>query len=103
MPSVSDPGYRLVAACVAENLAVTCLPGPSAVTTALALSGLPVERFCFDGFPPRKQGQRKTWLSAWQPSSERVCSSKRLIALPTASQMRWKCSGRIAARPCAGN
>lgn len=64
MPSVSDPGYRLVAACVAENLAVTCLPGPSAVTTALALSGLPVERFCFDGFPPRKQGQRKTWLSA---------------------------------------
>ncbi|MDV7354147.1 16S rRNA (cytidine(1402)-2'-O)-methyltransferase [Rhodococcus oxybenzonivorans] len=62
MPSVSDPGYRLVAACVAEDLAVTCLPGPSAVTTALALSGLPVERFCFDGFPPRKQGQRKTWL-----------------------------------------
>ncbi|MGC0362752.1 16S rRNA (cytidine1402-2'-O)-methyltransferase [Rhodococcus sp. 27YEA15] len=64
MPSVSDPGYRLVSACVAENLHVTCLPGPSAVTTALALSGLPVERFCFDGFPPRKQGQRKTWLSA---------------------------------------
>jgi 16S rRNA (cytidine1402-2'-O)-methyltransferase len=62
MPSVSDPGYRLVSACVAEDLAVTCLPGPSAVTTALALSGLPVERFCFDGFPPRKQGQRKTWL-----------------------------------------
>ncbi|MDV7243961.1 MULTISPECIES: 16S rRNA (cytidine(1402)-2'-O)-methyltransferase [Rhodococcus] len=62
MLSVSDPGYRLVSACVAEDLAVTCLPGPSAVTTALALSGLPVERFCFDGFPPRKQGQRKTWL-----------------------------------------
>ncbi|QNG17860.1 16S rRNA (cytidine(1402)-2'-O)-methyltransferase [Rhodococcus triatomae] len=62
MPSVSDPGYRLVAACVAEELAVTCLPGPSAVTTALALSGLPVERFCFDGFPPRKSGQRKAWL-----------------------------------------
>ncbi|MEV0945485.1 16S rRNA (cytidine(1402)-2'-O)-methyltransferase [Rhodococcus sp. NPDC049939] len=62
MPSVSDPGYRLVSACVAEDLAVTCLPGPSAVTTALALSGLPVERFCFDGFAPRKRGQRKTWL-----------------------------------------
>ncbi|NLG56486.1 MAG: 16S rRNA (cytidine(1402)-2'-O)-methyltransferase [Rhodococcus sp.] len=62
MPSVSDPGYRLVAACVSEGLAVTCLPGPSAVTTALALSGLPVERFCFDGFPPRKGGQRRTWL-----------------------------------------
>lgn len=62
MPSVSDPGYRLVVACVAEGLPVTCLPGPSAVTTALALSGLPVERFCFDGFPPRKHGQRRAWL-----------------------------------------
>lgn len=62
MPSVSDPGYRLVAACVEAGLPVTCLPGPSAVTTALALSGLPVERFCFDGFAPRKQGQRRTYF-----------------------------------------
>lgn len=62
MPSVSDPGYRLVQACVAQDLPVTCLPGPSAVTTALALSGLPVERFCFDGFPPRKPGARRAWL-----------------------------------------
>ncbi|PYE19169.1 16S rRNA (cytidine1402-2'-O)-methyltransferase [Williamsia limnetica] len=65
MPSVSDPGYRLVVACVEAGLAVTCLPGPSAVTTALAVSGLPVERFCFDGFAPRKSGQRKTWLAAY--------------------------------------
>jgi len=64
MPSVSDPGYRLVAACVAEDLPVTCLPGPSAVTTALALSGLPCERFCFEGFAPRKAGERRKWLSA---------------------------------------
>ncbi|MBF6195360.1 16S rRNA (cytidine(1402)-2'-O)-methyltransferase [Nocardia beijingensis] len=62
MPSVSDPGYRMVAACVERDLPVTCLPGPSAVTTALALSALPVERFCFDGFPPRKSGQRREWL-----------------------------------------
>ncbi|WP_280266531.1 16S rRNA (cytidine(1402)-2'-O)-methyltransferase [Nocardia wallacei] len=62
MPSVSDPGYRMVAACVERDLPVTCLPGPSAVTTALALSGLPVERFCFDGFAPRKSGPRKQWL-----------------------------------------
>ncbi len=62
MPSVSDPGYRLVSACVDADLPVTCLPGPSAVTTALALSGLPVERFCFDGFPPRKSGARRAWL-----------------------------------------
>ncbi|CAM3980426.1 16S rRNA (cytidine(1402)-2'-O)-methyltransferase [Tsukamurella strandjordii] len=63
MPSVSDPGYRLVAAVVEAGHAVTCLPGPSAVTTALALSGLPVERFCFDGFAPRKSGARRTWLA----------------------------------------
>ncbi|ATL70585.1 16S rRNA (cytidine(1402)-2'-O)-methyltransferase [Nocardia terpenica] len=62
MPSVSDPGYRMVAACVERGLPVTCLPGPSAVTTALAVSGLPMERFCFDGFAPRKSGQRKEWL-----------------------------------------
>ncbi len=63
MPSVSDPGFRLVAACVAEDLPVTCLPGPSAVTTALALSGLPCDRFCFEGFPPRKQGERRRFFA----------------------------------------
>lgn len=62
MPSVSDPGYRLVDACVAEQLPITCLPGPSAVTTALALSGLPADRFCFEGFAPRKGGQKTRWL-----------------------------------------
>ncbi|WP_375296031.1 16S rRNA (cytidine(1402)-2'-O)-methyltransferase [Saccharothrix sp.] len=64
MPSVSDPGYRLVAACVEEGVVVTCLPGPSAVTTALAVSGLPSDRFCFEGFPPRKQGERQRWFAA---------------------------------------
>ncbi|MCK0439739.1 16S rRNA (cytidine(1402)-2'-O)-methyltransferase [Gordonia alkaliphila] len=64
MPSVSDPGYRLVAACAAADLRVTCLPGPSAVTTALALSALPSERFCFDGFAPRKPGARHDWLAS---------------------------------------
>ncbi|WP_328857415.1 16S rRNA (cytidine(1402)-2'-O)-methyltransferase [Williamsia herbipolensis] len=63
MPSVSDPGYRLVLACAQADLPITCLPGPSAVTTALALSALPVERFCFDGFAPRKSGARKSWLA----------------------------------------
>ena len=63
MPAVSDPGYRLVAAAVAEGLSVTCLPGPSAVTTALVLSGLPVERFCFEGFAPRRDGERRRWLA----------------------------------------
>lgn len=59
MPSVSDPGYRLVAAVAAAGLHVTSVPGPSAVLTALALSGLPSDRFTFEGFPPRKDGQRK--------------------------------------------
>ena len=64
MPSVSDPGYRLVAAAVAEGIGVTALPGPSAVTTALAVSGLPVDRFCFEGFLPRKAGERRRALAA---------------------------------------
>lgn len=63
MPSVSDPGYRLVDAAITAGLPVTCLPGPSAVTTALALSGLPVQRFCFDGFPPRKAGARREFFA----------------------------------------
>jgi len=63
MPSVSDPGYRLVAAAVEAGLAVTAVPGPSAVLTALALSGLPVDRFCFEGFLPRKPGERSRRLA----------------------------------------
>lgn len=63
MPSVSDPGYRIVAAAVAEDLPVTAIPGPSAVLTALAVSGLPVDRFCFEGFPPRKPGERARVLA----------------------------------------
>ncbi|MEU3509030.1 16S rRNA (cytidine(1402)-2'-O)-methyltransferase [Streptomyces longwoodensis] len=62
MPSVSDPGYRLVAAAVEKDVRVTAVPGPSAVLTALALSGLPVDRFCFEGFLPRKAGERLSRL-----------------------------------------
>ncbi|MFD5737239.1 16S rRNA (cytidine(1402)-2'-O)-methyltransferase [Streptomyces sioyaensis] len=62
MPSVSDPGYRLVAAAVERGIKVTAVPGPSAVLTALAVSGLPVDRFCFEGFLPRKAGERRTRL-----------------------------------------
>jgi 16S rRNA (cytidine1402-2'-O)-methyltransferase len=64
MPSVSDPGYRLVLAAVAEDIRVTAVPGPSAVLTALAVSGLPVDRFCFEGFLPRKAGERSRRLAA---------------------------------------
>ncbi|MBA3248923.1 MAG: 16S rRNA (cytidine(1402)-2'-O)-methyltransferase [Geodermatophilaceae bacterium] len=62
MPGVSDPGYRLVRAAIDAGIAVTCLPGPSAVTTALVLSGLPSDRFCFEGFLPRRAGARERAL-----------------------------------------
>jgi 16S rRNA (cytidine1402-2'-O)-methyltransferase len=63
MPSVSDPGYRLVTAAVAAGVRVTAVPGPSAVLAALAVSGLPVDRFCFEGFLPRKAGERARRLA----------------------------------------
>ena len=64
MPSVSDPGLRVVRAAVEAGVAVTAVPGPSAVLTALALSGLATDRFCFEGFPPRKPGERARALAA---------------------------------------
>jgi len=62
MPTVSDPGYRLVTAAIARGFRVTAVPGPSAVLTALAVSGLPVDRFCFEGFLPRKASERQRRL-----------------------------------------
>jgi 16S rRNA (cytidine1402-2'-O)-methyltransferase len=83
MPLISDPGYRMVVACVEAGVPVTCLPGPSAVTTALAVSGLPAEKFCFEGFAPRKSGARKTWLASLA-DERRTCvffeSPRRLAA-----------------------
>jgi 16S rRNA (cytidine1402-2'-O)-methyltransferase len=63
MPSVSDPGYRLVTAAVARGFRITVVPGPSAVLAALAVSGLPVDRFCFEGFLPRRPSERTRRLS----------------------------------------
>ncbi|MDP9886516.1 16S rRNA (cytidine(1402)-2'-O)-methyltransferase [Pseudarthrobacter enclensis] len=63
MPAVSDPGFRLVEGAIAAGLPVTAVPGPSAVLTALALSGLPTDRFCFEGFLPRKAGERASRLA----------------------------------------
>jgi 16S rRNA (cytidine1402-2'-O)-methyltransferase len=67
MPSVSDPGFRLVRAAVASGVRVTVAPGPSAVTTALAVSGLPSDRFCFEGFLPRRPAERRRRLAALAP------------------------------------
>ena len=66
MPTVSDPGYRLVALAIERGIQVSVLPGPSAVLSALAVSGLPVDRFCFEGFLPRKSGERATRIGELQ-------------------------------------
>lgn len=73
MPIVSDPGFPLVQAAVAAGVPITCLPGPSAVPTALALSGLNVGKFIFDGFAPRKSGPRGTWLESLAGEKRAVC------------------------------
>ena len=82
MPLINDPGYRMVTACVEAGLTVSCLPGPSAVTTALAVSGLPCDRFCFEGFAPRKQSARRTWLAglAGEPRTAIFFESPRRLA-----------------------
>lgn len=63
MPSISDPGYRLVNAAVAAEVPVRVVPGPSAVLTALAVSGLASDRFCFEGFLPRRTGEQQSYLN----------------------------------------
>ncbi len=81
-PLLSDPGYRLVAACLAEGLAVTSLPGASAALTALQLSGLPCDRFLFAGFLPAKEGPRRNTLAglATVPASLVFYESPRRLA-----------------------
>ncbi|MEX0695288.1 MAG: 16S rRNA (cytidine(1402)-2'-O)-methyltransferase [Rhodospirillales bacterium] len=61
-PMINDPGYRLTESCRAANIPVHAIPGPSAVTNALVLAGLPTDRFMYCGYPPPKQGKRRTWL-----------------------------------------
>jgi 16S rRNA (cytidine1402-2'-O)-methyltransferase len=67
MPSISDPGFRLVRACAEEGIEVRVVPGPSAAVAALVVSGMPTDRFSFEGFLPRKQGDRERRLAELQP------------------------------------
>ena len=99
MPTVSDPGYRLVAACAAAGLPVTCLPGPSAVVTALALSGLPTERFCFEGFAPRRRTDRRRWLAtlAAEPRTAVFFEAPHRLAACLADAVEVLGGGRAAA------
>ena len=101
MPAISDPGYRLVAAAAAAGIRVTAVPGPSAVVTALAVSGLPTDRFCFEGFPPRKPGEReRTVRRAGGGHSHagvlRVAAAARRHPAGTAAVTRRRpCRGRL--------
>jgi 16S rRNA (cytidine1402-2'-O)-methyltransferase len=83
MPSVSDPGFRLVRACAEEGIEVTVVPGPSAVTAALAVSGLPTDRWVFEGFLPRRAAERRARLRelAHEPRTVVLFESpRRLVA-----------------------
>lgn len=97
MPAISDPGFALVAAATVAGVTVTALPGPSAVLTALAVSGLPTDRFCFEGFLPRKGGDRRKALAtlAREPrtmvffeSPNRIAESLRDVASVLGSDRR---------------
>jgi 16S rRNA (cytidine1402-2'-O)-methyltransferase len=84
MPTISDPGFRLVRACAGEGIEVRVVPGPSAVTAALAVSGLPVDRFVFEGFLPRKASERRERLLALAPDPRTVVlfeSPHRVVSL----------------------
>lgn len=92
MPAISDPGFRLVEAAVAAGVAVTSLPGPSAVLAALAVSGLPTDRFAFEGFLPRKAGeraQRLTRLTAEERTLVFFEAPHRLAATLAAMDAAW--------------
>jgi len=99
MPGVSDPGYRLVRAAVAEGVPVSVLPGPSAVTTALVVSGLPTDRFCFEGFPPRKPGERARRFGALadEPRTMVFFESPRRLGVTLAAMADAFGAGRPAA------
>jgi 16S rRNA (cytidine1402-2'-O)-methyltransferase len=101
MPAISDPGYRLVAAAAAAGIRVTAVPGPSAVTTALAVAGLPTDRFCFEGFPPRKGGERDRRFAelAVDPRTQVFFESPRRVAA-TLAELRASHGGDRAAVVC---
>jgi 16S rRNA (cytidine1402-2'-O)-methyltransferase len=99
MPSVSDPGYRLVVAAIDAKVEVTVVPGPSAVLTALAVSGLPADRFCFEGFLPRKQGERARRLADLAEEQRTMIffeAPHRLRATLVAMAQAWGADRRLA-------
>ncbi len=90
MPAISDPGYRLVRAAAEAGITVRAVPGPSAVTTALALSGLPSDRWVFEGFLPRRAGERRTRL-------EQLASERRTVVFLESPRRVAQALGELAA------
>lgn len=103
MPAVSDPGYRLVAAAADAGIRVTAVPGPSAVLTALAVSGLPTDRFCFEGFLPAKVASDGPGSQVSPPSRARWCSSRLRIGWRSFWPTLKPPWGLIVARWCAAS
>jgi len=91
MPLVSDPGHVLVTEAIARGLPVTVLPGPSAVTAAIAVAGVPAERFCFEGFLPRKSGERRARLG------ELARDSRALVAFESPRRLPASMTDLVAA------
>lgn len=96
MPGISDPGYPIVALAAKEGVTVTSVPGPSAVITALAISGLPTDRFTFDGFRPARRGSARRSCARSRTSRARSCCSSRRTAWPGRSPT-WPRSGMLTA------
>ncbi len=98
MPTVSDPGFRLVRACAAEGIDVRVVPGPSAAIAALAISGLPTDRFVFEGFLPRKAGERRARLEAL---AARSAHDRRLRVAEAGAAMVAEALDALGDRPAA--
>ena len=103
MPTINDPGLAIVRRAIERGLPVTCAPGPSAVLDALALSGLPTDRFCYEGFLPRKHSERMQHLRTLLPSAARWSSTRRCIASTIRWTTFWRRSARTVAWPCAAS
>lgn len=103
MPTVSDPGFRVASTAAAQQIKVSALPGPSAVLTALAVSGLPSDRFCFDGFIPRKGSDRRKFLENLQAEPRTIILLTHRNASTKRLQTWQKSSVLNAPQPCAVN
>jgi len=81
-PAISDPGFKLIRECINENISVESIPGPSAVISALVVSGLPTDKFLFLGYPPRKPGHRKSFIAKIKQLTEIVSPTLILFESP---------------------